>query len=141
MADKKTEVKEKLKAGSSIPAQCKFLVSAIATELRERLVGDLADITPAELLGEAISEQLFDVAEQIASTAQRGLPLSTRLENVQKEIAAHYMAITNDTAKPDAEWDATTTALITKRKNVERLIENAKKTESPEPEKSETTAA
>lgn len=124
--------KEKAKPGSSITAQAKTLVTAVYTELVERLAELNKTITPpitlVDLLGEGIAENLTNLAGRIADTSQRGLPLSVRLSNVQAEIAEHWtsLPIKDGKAAPDAVWQEKANSLMVKKANIERAIKKAK---------------
>lgn len=130
-----TEKKEKAPAGSSIQAQCKQLILAIALETKEHLeklnegITKAADrFTITDFVSADTAKWLDEISEQLASTQQRGLPPEVRLANVNQEINDHYlsMPVSNGKAAPTPEWEAKQQSLFTKRTNIERAIKAAK---------------
>ncbi len=118
------EKKEKAKAGTSPQAQAKELILLIDTCNR------LDNIPSADLFSgnEGLGEQFDALVKLYKETTQRGLPLATRLENVQSEIAELYASTTivNGKAVYVADFESKIQSLLTKKANVERAIKAAK---------------
>lgn len=152
MSDKKTDknttataaapAKEKAPAGSSIPAQCKALVLAIALEAKEHIASLNDGITKEadkfsmiDFVTADTAEWLDKLVTEIGETQQRGLPLETRLANVNAEITEHWTALptANGKAAATPEWEAKTATLLTKRRNIESAIKKTKESSAPTP--------
>lgn len=137
--------KEKAKAGSSIPTQAKTLVVAIGLELKEGLealtksldLDRLLEFT--DVLSEGTAEWLTNLSTEIQSNAQRGLPLSVRLANVEAEITVHWQAlpIVNNAAAPTPEWQEKANSLMIKKAN---LIRAQKRTDNAQTDEAGTSA-
>ena len=132
------EATERAQRGSSPQAKAKGLILILADAIPAGLAKVNADlslegkdaITLAEIFGdEGISEEFTALAAELATISQRGLPLATRLENVQKEVADHWanMPVKDGRAVVTAEWQEVATSLLKKQGNVERAIREAKK--------------
>lgn len=156
MAKAKTETntdapkKEKAAAGSSIPAQAKQLVVALALEIKEGLAslseqylakGEQFDLN--DLLTDHTAEWLTNLSTEIATNAQRGLPLAVRLANVEKEITEHWttLPIKDGKAVPTPEWQEKANALVVKKSNLLRAQKReADESQTVEAGKSATSA-
>ncbi len=115
---------EKAKAGTSPNAQAKSLILILDT------INRTTDLTSLDLFDgdEGLAEQWDILVKTFKDTTQRGLPLATRLENVQNEISELYASTTvvNGKAVYVADFEAKIQALLTKKANVERAIKAAK---------------
>lgn len=116
------EITERAQRGSSIAAQCKTLVSAIASELAAS-GGIMTDTL----------EWLQDVAGQIASSGQRNLPLYVQLENAENERNAIFLragVVDGKFSFATPEDEATNAKLTVKIENLKRKMAKAESDES-----------
>lgn len=107
------EVKEKAAPGTSVPAQCRSIVLAVAGQFEDY---KKAETGPETTLEDAVANFIFDLgtmehiltlAAEIRSNAQRGLPLEDQLKKINAEMTEHWatLAIVDGVAAPTDEWE------------------------------------